>query len=255
MNNGQLVDQFRASELPRDLAARVEELIDAVNCLRSTYPPEFIYRINFAERVVLRELMAPDDHDSHWWPTGLHIIREAVAERPSLEARFTTSLQSLQARITARMKPGTDVSLQQINSRTVTGICLLSELVSYPQNTFVAPNAYSLAEALFHPHAWYRAIYVGNSPAGFVMLDDDDTKPEYFLWRLMIAPHFQRRGIGARAMEQVVNYVRTRPEATELLLSYIDHEQGPANFYRGLGFVETGDTVDGEVIMRLDLTS
>ena len=35
----------------------------------------------------------------------------------------------------------------------VTGICLLSELMTYPQNSFVAPNAYSIAQAMFSDEA------------------------------------------------------------------------------------------------------
>ena len=87
------------------------------------------------------------------------------------------------------------------------------------------------------------------------MLDDDAGKQEYFIWRFMIAPPFQKSGFGAEAVKQVIEYVRTRPGATELRLSYIDHEEGPAGFYRQLGFVETGEVDEGEVIMRLDLSA
>lgn len=54
-------------------------------------------------------------------------------------------------------------------------------------------------------------------------------------------------------MRLLVDYVRGRPGAKELLVSYIDHEEGPAGFYRKLGFTETGEVEDNEVIMRLNL--
>ena len=42
--------------------------------------------------------------------------------------------------------------------------------------------------------------------------------------------------------------------ATELLTSYVDEEGGPADFYAGLGFVDTGDRdSDGEIIVALPL--
>ena len=61
------------------------------------------------------------------------------------------------------------VSLRPITAETVRAITSLS--VSESQKGFVAPNAISLAQALFAPEAWYRAIYVGDEPAGFVMLE------------------------------------------------------------------------------------
>jgi hypothetical protein len=43
------------------------------------------------------------------------------------------------------------------------------------------------------------------------------------------------------------------PGARELLSSYVPGAEGPADFYRRCGFVETGDTENGEVVIRLDL--
>ena len=33
--------------------------------------------------------------------------------------------------------------------------------------------AFSIAEAHFSPLAWFRAVYAGDTPVGFVMLSDD----------------------------------------------------------------------------------
>ena len=253
MTNEELINRCRNTELPADLADAIEQLISAAAALRSRYPADKVYEINFGERSLLRELLAPDDHDSHWWQTGLYIIRHGIATHAALQAEFGTPLEHLEPLLESRLGPYDEVALREINTRTVTGICLLSELMEYPQNTFVAPNAYSLAEALFHDTAWYRAVYAGKSPVGFIMLDDNADKPEYYLWRFMIAPPFQRRGYGAAAIQLLLEYVRARPGSKELLVSYIRHEAGPAEFYRGLGFSETGNVEDGEVEMSLKL--
>ena len=253
MNNEQLMDRCRQSDLPGELFERLEQLRKAAAALRELYPPEFVYRINFGERSLLRELATPDEQDSHWWQTGLYIIGEGIAEHPTLHGEFGGVIADLKTQLAARLGPYDTVTLREIDSSTVNGICLLSELMRYPQNTFVAPNAYSLAQALFRDTAWYRAVYAGKAPVGFVMLDDDTRKQEYYLWRFMIAPPFQKQGIGARAVARLIDYVRSRPGATELLVSYIEHEEGPADFYRGLGFRETGEIDEGEVVMRLDL--
>jgi diamine N-acetyltransferase len=63
------------------------------------------------------------------------------------------------------------VTLREITADTVVRITRLA--VKPEQQGFVAPNAVSLAQALFSPEAWYRAIYVGDAPAGFVMVYDE----------------------------------------------------------------------------------
>ena len=253
MRNRELRSRYRQAVFPDSLSAPLGSFVQAVDALRPVHSPELTYQLDFAERVLLREVLDPHEHASHWWQTGLHIIHLGIGEHPSLASEFGEALEELRAQLDARLGPYETVSLCEIDSTTVGGVCLLSELMTYPQTTFVAPNAYSLAEALFHDHAWYRAVYAGKAPVGFVMLEDNAEKKEYFLWRFMIAPPFQRMGFGAKAVKAVIEYVKTRPGATELGVSYIDHEEGPAGFYRRLGFRETGEVEEGEVIMRLDL--
>lgn len=141
------------------------------------------------------------------------------------------------------------VELREITRETVRDIIRLE--VRSEQKSFVAPNAISLAEALFEPKAWYRAIYADEEPVGFVMLFDDDEKGFYYLWRFMIAAPYQGMGYGAEAMRLVIDYVRTRPGATELKLSYVPADGGPEHFYQKQGFVNTGEVEDGENVMRL----
>ncbi len=106
---------------------------------------------------------------------------------------------------------------------------------------------------LFSKIAWYRAVYAEKTPIDVIMLDDDPQKHIYYLWRFMVAPPFQSRGFGAAAIKLLINHVKTRPKTSELLPSYIDHKNGPAGFYRSLGFAETGNIDDGEIEMALPL--
>lgn len=143
------------------------------------------------------------------------------------------------------------VELREVTRETVRRICELR--VAPDQTRFVAPNAVSIAEAYYAPNAWFRAIYAGDEPVGFVMLSDDVAKNEYFLWRLMIADGQQGKGYGRRAIELLIDEVRTRPGATELKTSYVPGEGGPEGFYRGLGFEPTGELDEGEVVARRTL--
>jgi diamine N-acetyltransferase len=144
-----------------------------------------------------------------------------------------------------------EITLREITSETVRAICVLE--VRPEQRVFVAPNAVSIAQAHFEPQAWFRAIYAGDTPVGFVMLSEDVEKREYYLWRFMIAADYQRLGYGRRALDLVVERVRELPGARELISSYVPGEHGPGDFYVRYGFVETGEVDEGEHINRLEL--
>jgi len=143
------------------------------------------------------------------------------------------------------------VSLREITAETVRSICKLK--VSEAQNRFVAPVAISIAQAYFEPKAWFRAIYAGETPAGFVMIYDDPEKPSYFLWRFLLDSRYQRMGFGQKAIQLLVDYVRTRPNAVELLVSYVPEEGGPGPFYKKLGFLPTGEMEGDEEVACLKI--
>lgn len=149
------------------------------------------------------------------------------------------------------------VSLRPITADTVVRITRLN--VRPDQQGFVAPNAVSLAQALFAPEAWYRAIYADEQPAGFVMLHDESlapvppTQPKVAVWRFMIDAAFQGRGIGRAALLQVIEQVRSRGVCETLTLSYVPAPGGPEGFYLGLGFRPNGEMDEDEVVMALPL--
>ena len=155
----------------------------------------------------------------------------------------STSLPAVTRSATVTLRPVTEDNLSAV-MRLQTGP---------GQDQFVASNAVSMAQAAFNRYAWPRAIYAGETPVGFVMLYDDPVTPEYFLWRLMIDHRYQRMGFARQAIQQVIDYVCGRPNARELLVSYVPGAGSPLPFYLSLGFVERGDEIDGERVMRLDL--
>lgn len=145
-----------------------------------------------------------------------------------------------------------EVTLRKVTKETIRSVLALE--VAEGQDRLVAPNSISLAEAYVEPKAWPRAIHADDEPVGFIMLFDDPDTPRYYLWRMMLAEGQQRKGYGRRALELLVDYVKTRPNAIEILVGSIPGEGSPQPFYEGFGFVETGEVKGGEVQLRLELT-
>lgn len=153
-----------------------------------------------------------------------------------------------------------DVSLRAVDDESRAALEALR--VSQEQSRFVDGVRLSLEEAeRYEPRPWCRGIYAGEVPVGFVMLaDDDPTCPwPYFLWRLLVDERYQGRGYGLAALDLVVEYVRGRPGAVELVTSVASFgdealdRASPMGFYLRAGFAPTGEVKDREVVMRLEL--
>jgi diamine N-acetyltransferase len=154
------------------------------------------------------------------------------------------------------MESTTDqITLREITAESVRAVMKLA--VTQYQNRFVAPNAWSLGQALFSPQAWYRAIYLAEVPVGFVMLADQSLlhpmpeNPEVKVWRLMVDAKHQRKGVGRAAMLQVIAHVRSKGLFEKLTISYVPEEGGPEKLYLSLGFRPTGEMDEDEVVMEL----
>lgn len=144
-----------------------------------------------------------------------------------------------------------NIQLREITEHNLLPVLRLK--VAEGQEKFVATNAVSIAQAHYSTVAWFRAIYADDTPVGFIMLEDNEQKQEYCLWRLMIDGAHQGKGYGKRAVELLIDYVRTRPGARELLVSCVPGEGSPIPFYEGLGFVDQHRVEDGEHVYALKL--
>jgi diamine N-acetyltransferase len=149
-----------------------------------------------------------------------------------------------------------NVELREITAETVREIC---QLEAHPPG-YVAPNATSIAQAHFHPEAWFRGIYADGKPVGFVMLEDSSLRADppaelsVSLWRFMIHRPRQRQGLGHAALTLVIAHVRqTYPALQRFGTSCMPGPHTPRPFYESLGFVATGEMDDDEEILALYL--
>lgn len=144
------------------------------------------------------------------------------------------------------------ITLREITRDNLRDILRLQ--VAPHQERFVASNAFSLAEAHFEPDLpWFRAIYAGDLPVGFLMLEYDKEDTSYNLWRFMIDARYQGHGYGRKALELLFAHVKTLPGADELYLHCVPGEGGPGPFYEKMGFVYTGEEEGGGEWMRRDI--
>ena len=151
------------------------------------------------------------------------------------------------------------VTLKRITRRNLGAILRLK--VKPKQEFLVATNAKSIAQAHFYREAWYRAIYLGDTPIGFVLLVDRTLKykrikqknPTLYLWRLMIDGKYQGNGYGRDAVELVIDHLKTRPNAKEITLHHEQTQGNAGAFYEKLGFKLTGKILHNELERKLIL--
>ena len=133
--------------------------------------------------------------------------------------------------------------------------------VAKKQKKYVDSVKKSLAEAAATPEArpWYRAVYAGEVPVGFLMIADDvppghpDMPWRYYLWYLLIDKHYQGHGYGRATLDRLVEYLRTRPGAEMLVASVVPGKRSPLGFYLRYGFEPTGQISGGEQVIQLRL--
>jgi diamine N-acetyltransferase len=151
------------------------------------------------------------------------------------------------------------VSLKRINVGNLNAI--LSLKVKPDQENLVATNAKSIAQAHYDRGAWFRAIYLGKTPIGFVLIVDSTLKfkhikqktPYFYLWRLMIDDEYQGKGYGRKAVGLVINHLKTQSKAKEITLHHVQTKGNAGKFYENLGFKLTGRVLDGELERKLIL--
>jgi RimJ/RimL family protein N-acetyltransferase len=131
----------------------------------------------------------------------------------------------------------------------------------HSQERFVATVYQSFADALTpdldegggQVVPWFRAIGADGELTGFIMVAGATaTNPDPFLWRLLIDRRHQGRGIGHQAIAALADRLRDEGHR-RLLTSWVPGRGSPEGFYLRLGFVPTGQVLDGEVVSALEL--
>ena len=156
------------------------------------------------------------------------------------------------------MKYASQIAFEDITKENYLNYIKLN--VHQNQEEFVAANVYSFAQALFYPTAKFQGILSDNVPIGFYMIikcnelfEYSDGKEQPFLWRFMIDKNYQLKGSGKIAIKLIIENIKQYYNAKFLLTSSISKKGSPEEFYLKIGFKLTGNKINSENILKLEL--
>jgi diamine N-acetyltransferase len=124
--------------------------------------------------------------------------------------------------------------------------------VTQAQREFVAEPCYYLALCNYGELWQPLAIYLAEQVIGFMMWAVDTEDGSCWFGGILIDKNHQRQGYGQQAIQTAISMLAEKNGYQEFALSY--SPDNPAkHLYRKLGFTETEEWEDDEVIARYSL--
>jgi diamine N-acetyltransferase len=122
------------------------------------------------------------------------------------------------------------------------------------QEKFVAPNWYSLLEAMHSNGELHsRAIYDDDAMIGYVMYGIDPKTERCWIVRLMTDKDQQGKGYGRAAMALIIDQIKQTYQCKEIFISFVPENTIARKLYESIGFQDTGKIEDDELVFRLAL--
>ncbi len=127
--------------------------------------------------------------------------------------------------------------------------------VADDQQKYVASNAVSLAQSKYEPECVPLAAYGGETMVAFVMYRPEDygLAKLWFIDRLMVGQEHQGKGYGRATMEALIGRLKSAPGYEAILISFVPGNEAAQKLYGSLGFEDTGEIEDGEIVYRMPL--
>jgi diamine N-acetyltransferase len=144
------------------------------------------------------------------------------------------------------------ITLRPITKENWRSVYNLTETLSDEQQHFVAPNAYSMLEAIWDADELNAfGIYDDETPVGFYMRGYDADKGDHWVVRLMIGGEHQRKGYGRAGLALAIEEFRSMPDCKEVYISFMPNNHAARALYESLGFRDTGRMDEDELVFRL----
>ena len=122
------------------------------------------------------------------------------------------------------------------------------------QEIFVSHPIRSLAQAyVYREQCQPFGIYADGKMVGYVMVIYDYDIPEYDIWHMMIDETMQGRGYGSKALDRVIEYIRTKPFGDSNRIALTCNKQNPVarKLYESKGFSPTGMEYEDEIELAM----
>lgn len=160
------------------------------------------------------------------------------------------------------------MELVKLSLKNIWKIVQLKVTPEQDERDFVASNSCSVIEAFAAREDGFTALpfglYENGEAVGFLMIGygslGDEDEPEaaannYCIWRLMIDGRYQGRGLGAKAVEAALDYIRTWPcgKAEYCWLSFEPENTAAEKLYEKMGFRKNGEMDGDEAVAVLKL--
>lgn len=124
------------------------------------------------------------------------------------------------------------------------------------QEEFVSHPIRSLAQAyVYRDQCQPFGIYAADHMVGYVMVIYDQDVPEYDIWHMMIDKEEQGRGYGSKALDEVLEYIRTKPfgDSNRIALTCNKNQPIARRLYEKKGFRATGNEDGDELELAMTL--
>ena len=138
------------------------------------------------------------------------------------------------------------VSLRDITRDNIRAVLALK--VEPEQQRFTLPVGDMIARATLEDKVWYKAIYAGETPVGFIKVwEANAVEPD--LWGLMVDAQYQGSGYAQQAVElAIAEIVEHNSAARRLCVGFLAEDGNARGFYEKIGFaVEREEAFDGWV--------
>jgi diamine N-acetyltransferase len=126
--------------------------------------------------------------------------------------------------------------------------------VSEFQREFVGEPSYYLALCCYGNDWHPLAICLDEQVIGFMMWATDPADGSCWLGGILVDRGMQRRGYGRQAVQAAITMLQQKYGCRRFALSYQPANLVAKNLYSKLGFIETNEWEDDEIVARLSLT-
>lgn len=146
------------------------------------------------------------------------------------------------------MQPGPEVTLSPVDASSWRAVAAVEPRPD--QGQWVAPVTRYLCLCLYDGVWQPLAVRLGDEVVGFVMWALDEDEGSHWVGGLVVDAAHQGRGVGRATVTALLRMFEGLPGHGEAALSYAAGNVAARALYASLGFVETGEESDGELVAR-----